>query len=73
MLTPNSIVHLAHVKVADQDYNIAISVCTTTNNIHIFKYDEISCAYEIFDNQEAACRFLEEPLHKRPRLGRGSH
>jgi len=62
MMTPNTIVHLAHVHVAGKDYNIAISMCMATRNLHIFKYNDVSCEYEIFDNQYDACKFIEKPI-----------
>lgn len=53
---------IVHVNVADNDFNVYISVCTTTNQFHIFKYNGECCNYEIFDNQEEACQFIQAPL-----------
>lgn len=64
MISPNTIVHLAHVHVAGSDYNIALSMCVTTRHIHVFKYNDQSCEYEIFDNQMDACLYIERPLGK---------
>ena len=74
MESPNTIVHLAHVSVADRSYNVSISVCMATKHIHIFKYNDLCCEFEIFDNESEACAFLERPLStlNQPRLGRGS-
>ena len=68
METPNSIVHLAHVAVHNREYNVAISLCTTSRNIHVFKYNDTYCDYGIFDNQHEACEFLEKPLYIPPKL-----
>ena len=64
MISPNTIVHLAHVHVAGSNYNIAISMCLTTRHIHIFKYNDMGCDYDIFDNQADACTFIEKPMPK---------
>lgn len=69
METPNSIVHLAHVAVHDREYNVAISMCTTTRHIHIFKYNDLCCDYEVFEDYSAACDFIEKPLYTPPKLG----
>ncbi len=57
-----TIVPLAHVAVTGSDYNVYISVCTTTHQMHIFKYNEVCCEYEIFDQEGEACRFIERPM-----------
>jgi len=62
MISPNTIIHLAHVHVAGKNYNIAISMCTVTRHIHIFKYNDQVCDYDIFDNQAAACAFIDRPM-----------
>jgi hypothetical protein len=64
MISPNSIVHLAHVHVDGKNYNIAISMCLVTRHIHIFKYNDYGCDYDIFDNQADACTFIEKPMPK---------
>lgn len=64
MISPNSIIHLAHVHVTGSDYNIALSMCVTTRHIHVFKYNEVACEYEIFNNQFDACEYIEKPLSK---------
>ena len=56
------IVPLAHIHVTNTDFNVYISMCTTTRHMHIFKYNEVCCQYEIFDAEGEACRFIEEPL-----------
>lgn len=57
-----TIVPLAHVAVTGSDYNIYISMCTTTHQMHIFKYNDQSCEYEIFDREGEACEFIARPL-----------
>lgn len=64
MPTPNTIVPVAHIRVADYDYNVYISMDTANRKINIFKYNEVSCDYDSFDNQRDACAFLEKPLQK---------
>ena len=64
MPTPNSIVPVAHVRVNDSDYNVYISMDTANRKINIFKYDDVCCDYDTFDNQADACAFLETPLQK---------
>ena len=59
--------HLAHVAVTGSDYNIYLSVCITTQTLHVFKYNEVCCEYEQFDNQDEACEFIRQPLARNPR------
>ena len=61
-----SIVPLAHVRVAGSDFNVYISVCTTTRHMHVFKYNDHCCEYEIFDQEGQACEFIERPMPGRP-------
>ena len=68
MPTPNSIVPVAHIRVADYDYNVYISMDTVNRKINIFKYNDIMCDYDTFDNQVDACSFLEKPLQKPKKL-----
>ena len=63
-ITPNSIVPIAHVTVRDRDYNVYISMCTVTNNMHIFKYNDMCCDYEIFSQEGDAATWLDKPLPK---------
>lgn len=60
-ISVNNMVTLAHLQ-ASRGYNIHISMCITTRNIHIFKYDNYSCDYGIFDDQESACDFINQSL-----------
>jgi len=53
---------LAHVAVTGSDYNIYLSVCLNTHTLHIFKYNDVCCEYEQFDNQEDACVYIARPL-----------
>ena len=62
MRLQDSIVPLAHIHVADTDYNVYISICTVTKHMHIFKYNDVSCQYEIFDGESDACEFISKPL-----------
>lgn len=58
----NPMLPIAHVHVRDRDYNCYISVCTTTHNIHVFKYNSSRCEYEVFDSQEEAQRYLNRMI-----------
>ena len=66
-ITANSMIPLAHIQVAERDYSVYISLCTVTKQMHIFKYNQSYCAYEVFCEEGAACRWLEEPLSAPPR------
>jgi len=57
-ITSNNMMALAHVRVANSETCVYISICMTTRNVHIFKYNEHSCDYGIFDNQADACQFI---------------
>ena len=57
-----TMLRIAHVHVAGHDYNVYISMCLTTHNMHIFKYNDHACDYSIFDNEADACLFIEAPL-----------
>jgi hypothetical protein len=41
---------------------VYISICMTTRNVHIFKYNETACDYGVFDNQADACQFINKLL-----------
>lgn len=60
-ISVNNMVTLAHLQ-SSQGYYIHISMCITTRNIHIFKYDNRCCDYGIFDDQETACDFINKAL-----------
>ena len=57
-ITSNNMMALAHVRVANSETCVYISICMTTRNVHIFKYNETACDYGIFDNQADACQFI---------------
>ena len=57
----NNMVTLAQLE-SSQGYYIHISMCLTTRNIHIFKYDAQRCDYEVFDDQETAGEFINRSL-----------
>lgn len=58
----NDMINLAHVYVRDRDYSVFLSMCTTSQRLHVFKYNEVKCTYEVFDSYDACCQFLEKPL-----------
>jgi hypothetical protein len=58
----NTMISLAHVYVRDRDYNVFLSMCTVTRNLHVFKYNDHRCAYEVFSDYNACCQYLEEPF-----------
>jgi hypothetical protein len=62
MRIQDTIQPLAHIHVAETDYNVYISICLATRHMHIFKYNDTACEYEIFDGQEDACQFISKPL-----------
>ena len=39
---------IAHVRVCDRNFFVYISLCHESNNLHILKYDDVSCEYEVF-------------------------
>jgi len=53
---------LAHAHVANSDYNIVITLCVTSQRLHIFKYNDRRCSYEVFDNQADAIEFINKSL-----------
>ena len=65
-VSKNNMITLAHVHVDGATYNIHISMCMTTRNIHIFKYNDRRCDYGIFDCQEDACEFINQKLPEKP-------
>ena len=52
---------IANIYVRDRNYTVHVSLCTTNNHIHVFKYDEqrVVCQYEIFNNHIEAAEYLE--------------
>jgi hypothetical protein len=74
IMTVNTFVPLAHVHVRDRDYCVYISMCTVTQHVHVFKYNEsrYTCEYEVFDELSLVSDYLEEILDpKRQKRGRG--
>ncbi len=61
-ISPNNMITLAHVRVKNSEYNIFISYCVASQNVHIFKYNDRGCDYGVFDNQADACEFIAQPL-----------
>ena len=61
-ISNNNMITLAHVRVKDSTVNIYISYCVTSQNVHIFKYNDRACDYGVFDNQADACEFIAEKL-----------
>jgi len=51
-------VTLAHVRVTGRDYYIHISYCMTSQQVHIFKYNEHRCGYGVFVSEADACEFI---------------
>lgn len=41
---------IAHIRVHGTEHCVFISFCSVSRNLHIFKYDEHSCEYEVFPN-----------------------
>jgi len=58
---------VAHVHVAERDYSVYISVCLASRQLHIFKYNQSYCDYEVFDSEGSACTWLEKPLSAPPK------
>ena len=54
----NAMVPIAHVQVGNRDFNAYISMCSVTRNIHVFKYNDRRCDYEVFDNQRDAQNWI---------------
>jgi hypothetical protein len=65
-ITSNNMMALAHVRVADSETCVYISICMTTRNVHIFKYNDHACDYGVFDNQADACHFIARQLPRGP-------
>jgi len=61
-VTANNMLQLAHAHVANSDYNIVITLCVTSQRLHIFKYNDRRCEYEVFDNQAEAIEFINKSL-----------
>ena len=61
-ITPNAMIPLAHVHVKDREFSVYISMCVTTRNMHMFKYNDHSCDYEVFSTEGEAAHWLEKPL-----------
>jgi len=61
-VTANNMLQLAHAHVANSDYNIVITLCVTSERLHIFKYNDQRCDYEVFDNQADAIGFINKSL-----------
>lgn len=57
-----TMVQLAHVNVNGHNYNVVISACTDSGNIHIFKYNDRACEYEVFGSSDEAADFISKPV-----------
>lgn len=64
MTHANNIVTLAHVRVAGAQFNIHISSNTDTGAIHIFKYNDSHCDYEVFTDGDSACDFINAGMSR---------
>jgi hypothetical protein len=62
--------HCAHVHVVGRGYTVAVSVCLTSQRVHIFKYNQQECQYGIFESAAEAEQFIAEPLPGIPQIGR---
>ena len=60
----NAMLPIAHVRVGDRDYNCYISICSITRNIHVFKYNELHCKYDVFTSQAEAQKWINKDLDK---------
>jgi hypothetical protein len=58
----NGMINIAHVNVKGMGFNAHVSMCLITRNIHVFKYNDLCCDYEVFDSQHLASQYLQEPL-----------
>jgi len=61
----NPYITVAHIQVKDRDYCVHISMNTVTQQMHVFKYNDTQCEYEIFSEQGGVCLFLDRPLARR--------
>jgi hypothetical protein len=57
-ISKNNMVTLAHVRVTGRDYYIHISYCMTSQQVHIFKYNQHRCGYGVFVSEADACEFI---------------
>jgi len=55
----NPFVHIAHIAVKDRNYTASISICLTTHSVHVFKYNEHRCDYEVFATSYEAEMYLD--------------
>ena len=60
-------VTLAHVQVRGSDFSVHISMCMNTQRMHIFKYNDVCCDYDVFEVQEEATAFIEKPMPRAPK------
>lgn len=63
-LTKNNMEYVAHIHVDGTDHCIYMSVCHTSATLHIFKYDQFGCEYELFPHQDFgyAAAWIKEPV-----------
>jgi hypothetical protein len=61
-ITPNNMIQLAHVRVSGSDYKIVITLCVASQRVHIFKYNDRRCSYDVFENSRDANHFIGLPL-----------
>jgi|APGre2960657373_1045057.scaffolds.fasta_scaffold19338_1 hypothetical protein len=58
----NGMISIAHVQVKDMGFNAHVSMCLISRTIHVFKYNDVCCDYDVFDSQYLASQYLEKPL-----------
>lgn len=58
----NAMVPIAHVRVGDRDYNAYISYCSISDNIHVFKYNDTRCEYDVFPTKMEAQIWINKNL-----------
>lgn len=52
------------MRVKDRDYTVNVSVNMVTGTMHLFKYNDQQCVYEVFDCQSSGADWLDLPMPK---------
>jgi len=62
MILGYTIQPLAHVRVDNSHYNVYVSVCRETLQLHVFRYNEQGCDYDVCTDQEQAQVSIARPF-----------
>ena len=53
---------ITHIHVHDRGFNVYISICYTTMQLHAYKYNDTSIEWEYFTSMPEFTSWIQKPL-----------